>query len=177
MNKVNFEEIRKLPADEKIKALKKIDNELRKKIQEDKKEIEDKNKEIEAAEFLLKEAEDEYRVIERIRIQESEKIEVDKLFHPEKEGLEEIAKTTQTPEQRQERIQGLTNTPVEDLYKMVVGMKQQVDQTGVQTLYQQELAEDLREVFYQKREIYQEHPAQQAQHLMSAAEQIMKNYL
>lgn len=177
MNQINFSEIRNLPADEKIKTLKKIDHELREKIQKNKKELEEKKREIEEAEFLLQEAEDEYRLLEQIRIQEPKKIQIDKLFNEEKgEKLEEMAKE-QVLQQREERVEGLANKPVEELYNMVIGMSNEVKQTGIQTQYQQELAQDLKQAFYHKREVYQENPAQKAQHLLTAAEQIMNNYL
>jgi len=177
MNQINFSEIRNLPADEKIKTLKKIDHELREKIQKNKKELEEKKREIEEAEFLLQEAEDEYRLLEQIRIQEPKKIQIDKLFNEEKgEKLEEMAKE-QVLQQREERVEGLANKPVEELYNMVIGMSDEVKQTGIQTQYQQELAQDLKQAFYHKREVYQENPAQKAQHLLTAAEQIMNNYL
>ncbi|MBW2979028.1 hypothetical protein KY304_02865, partial [Candidatus Woesearchaeota archaeon] len=70
----------------------------------------------------------------------------------------------QVLQQREERVEGLANKPVEELYNMVIGMSDEVKQTGIQTQYQQELAQDLKQAFYHKREVYQENPAQKAQH-------------
>ncbi len=180
MKKIDFAKIKQLPPEEKVKVLQRIEGELHKLIDERRKEIEEKNNEIESAEELLREAEQESRVLEEIKIPEIKKIEIDKLFIPKEEGLEGIASTAPSDIEKQAQIEELSKAPMQELYNTVVGIKNEIDQTGIETLYQQGKIEQINEAMYEKRkaiENKQYNPTQKAKHLMTAAEQMMENYM
>jgi hypothetical protein len=180
MKKIDFAKIKQLPPEEKIKVLRRIEGELHKLISERRKEISEKNNEIESAEELLREAEGESRVLEEIKIPEIKKVEIDKLFIPKEEGLEGIAATAPTEAEKLAQIEELSKAPMQELYNAVVGIKNEVDKTGIETLYQQEKLEQFSGALYEKRkaiENKQYNPTQKAKHLMTAAEQMMADYI
>lgn len=199
MDKIDFKQIKKLPPEEKIKVLRQIEAVLNKLIAERKKEIEakkkeieesneeisDKDKEIKEAEEMLTEAQNEFRVLEEIQKPELKKVEIEKLFRPKEEkeeGLEGIAAKAPVAEiaERQARIEELSKKPIEELYQTVVGMRKEIEKTGVETLYQQEKSEEISEALYEKRKAIESreyNPTAKAKHLMTAAEQMMENYL
>ena len=120
MDKIDFRQIKKLPPEEKIKVLKRIEDELNKLIETRRKETEENNKEIAEAEELLKEAKNEFRVLEEIQLPELKKVEIEKLFRPKEEkdeGLEGIAAKAPIAElaERQARIDELSRKPMEEL--------------------------------------------------------------
>jgi len=190
MDKIDFKQIKKLPPQEKIKVLRQIEVELTKLIEIRKKEIEESNKEIEdnkteiaEAEALLAEARDEFQVLEKIQTPELKKVEIEKLFRPkEEEGLEGIAarEPAAVLAEKQARIEELSRKPMEELYNAVVGIRKDVEQTGVETLYQQSQTEEISAALYEKKKAVENNeynPSQKAKHLMTAAEQMMQNYL
>lgn len=181
MKKINFSQIKKLPPEEKIKVLERIEDELRKLIEERKKEISEKNSEIKSAEELLMQAQKEFKILEEIKTPELKQIDIGKLFRPDEEkGLEGIAATATTEAEKQAQIEELSKAPMQELYNAVVGIKSEIDKTGIETLYQQEKIEQINEALYEKRkaiENQQYNPSQKARHLMTAAEQIMENYM
>lgn len=202
MDKIDFRQIKKLPPEEKIKVLRQIEDVLKKLITERKKEIEAKRKEIEEsneeisdkdneikeAEEMLAEAQNEFRVLEEIRTPELKKVEIEKLFRPKEEkdgkeeGLEGIAAKAPVAElaERQARIDELSRKPMEELYNAVIGMRKEVEKTGVETLYHQEKTEEISEALYEKRKAIENreyNPTAKAKHMMTAAEEMMENYL
>lgn len=180
MNKIDFKKIKQLPPDEKIKVLQRIEEELRKLIEKRRKEIKEKDSEIEEAESLLEEARNELTILEEIQTPELKKIDIGKLFIPKEEkGLESIAATAPSEAEKLAQIEELSRQPMESLYTAVVGIKNEIQKTGVETLYQQERIEQISAALYEKRkamERKQYSPTQKARHLMTAAEQIMENY-
>lgn len=195
MDKIDFRQIKKLPPEEKIKVLKRIEDELKKLIATRRKETAANNKEIAEAEELLAEAQNEFRVLEEIQTPELKKVEIEKLFRPkeekegktgretgEDEGLEGIAATAPIAEiaERQARIDELSRKPMEELYNAVIGMRKEIEKTGVETLYHQEKTEEISEALYEKRKAIENkeyNPSAKARHMMTAAEEMMENYL
>lgn len=206
MDKIDFRQIKKLPPEEKIKALERIGYELnkliterkkeiearnkeiedkKKEIEEDNQEIEDKKTEISEAEEMLSEAQNELKVLQEIQTPQLKKIDIAKLFRPaeeKEEGLEGIAEKAPVAEiaERQARIEELSRKPMEELYNTVVGIRKEVEKTGVETLYHQEKAEEISEALYEKRKAMESreyNPTAKARHLMTAAEEMMENYL
>jgi len=185
MDKIDFRQIKKLPPEEKIKVLKRIEDELNKLIETRRKETEENNKEIAEAEELLKEAKNEFRVLEEIQLPELKKVEIEKLFRPKEEkdeGLEGIAAKAPIAElaERQARIDELSRKPMEELYNAVIGMRKDIEKTGVETLYHQEKTEEISEAIYEKRKAMENkeyNPTAKARHMMTAAEEMMENYL
>ncbi|MBN1644781.1 hypothetical protein JW851_01910 [Candidatus Woesearchaeota archaeon] len=179
MNGIDFDKIRQLPPEEKIKVLQRIENELKELINQRKKEIEKRNTEIEQAESLLQEAEKESRILEEIKTPEIKTIDVSQLFRPEEKGLEGIAATLPSEAEKASQIEELSRKPMQELYNTVVGIKTEVEKTGIETLYQQQQIEQINEAMYEKRkamESRQYNPTQKARHLMTAAEQMIQSY-
>ncbi len=185
-------------------VLKKLITERKKEIEAKKKEIEesneeigDKDTEIKEAEEMLAEAQNEFRVLEEIQTPELKKVEIEKLFRPkeekegrgtagkeaeEDEGLEGIAAKAPVAEiaERQARIDELSRKPMEELYNSVIGLRKEIEKTGVETLYHQEKTEEISEALYEKRKAIENkeyNPTARARHMMTAAEEMMENYL
>ncbi|MBD3362019.1 hypothetical protein GF358_04490 [Candidatus Woesearchaeota archaeon] len=180
MKKIDFTQIKKLPPEEKIKVLERVEGELKTLIEKRKKEIEEKNLEIENAEELLQEAQNEAKVLEEIKTPEIKKVDIGKLFHPEEKDLEGIAATAPSEAEKKAQIEELSKQPVQELYNTVVGIKSEIDKTGIETLYQQEKIEQINEALYEKKkavENKQYNPTKKARHLLTAAEQMMENYM
>jgi acyl-CoA reductase-like NAD-dependent aldehyde dehydrogenase len=196
MDKIDFRQIKKLPPEEKIKVLKRIEDELQKLIETRRKETEENNKEIAEAEELLAEARNEFRVLEEIQLPELKKVEIEKLFRPkeerdgrgtagkeeEDEGLEGIAakEPAAALAERQARIDELSRKPMEELYQTTIGIRKEIEKTGVETIYQQSKAEEISEAIYEKRKAIESkeyNPSARARHMMTAAEEMIENYL
>lgn len=181
MDKIDFKQIRKLPPEQKIKVLQRIEDELHKLIEERKKEIDEKNTEVEEAESLLEEARRELTILEEIQTPELKKVEIEKLFGAkEKEGLESIAATARTETEKLAEIEELSRQPMPVLYRSLVEITDEIHKTGIETAYQHEKLEQLNQAFYEKRKAIEHErytPPQNTRHLMTRAEQIMENYL
>lgn len=185
VEKINFEQIKKLPPDKRIKALQEIENELQKFIDEKTKEIEESKKEIEASKELLARAKEELAVLEEIEVPKAKEIRIEELFRREekeekKTSLERIAEEAPrrlSPEQEQEYISALKQRPVEELYNRIVEIKNSVAETGVLTQYQQENLDLFAKALQEKEKDIEERqykPGAKAKHLLTAAEQIVQ---
>src|SRR3989338_7496725 len=101
MAEIDFEQIKKLPPDKRVKVLQDLQVQIEKLIK-------DRKREIEEAQELLNRANEELHVIQEIETPKPKKISVEELFgaeRGEKEGLESIArKEVPTPGQIKEHF-------------------------------------------------------------------------
>ena len=177
MAKLDITKLRKLPPDERIKLLKELKEKL-------KKAKEEEEQDIEAAESLLEEAAEEQRVLEEIEAPKVKEVKVDELFKLE-EGLEEIAREAPEEEgpgifseqQIDQYASPLAQQPVENLYQKVKEIQEEIKETGVQTVYQQNMINTIGRALYMKEDATEKGeytPGQKQRELMTLSEQIVK---
>ncbi|MEM4246750.1 MAG: hypothetical protein QXR48_04275 [Candidatus Woesearchaeota archaeon] len=183
---IDFNRIRKMPPDRRIKVLKELQDKLDEFIKEKSKEITKSQQEIKDAQDFLKEAEEELMVLQEMQAEAPrlQKIDVEKLFEPKKEKekkekeerLEDIAEEapkTTTQSQQEEYITHLAQQPITDLYRQINQIREEIKTTGLMSTYQHERLELLGEVLKEKEEAIKTGkyaPGKKAEHLMSAAE-------
>lgn len=176
MATIDFEQIKKLPPDQRVKVLQELENQIQKLISERKKEIEE-------AQSLLSRAKDELRLIEEIEAPVQKNISVEELFGKEsknekKDGLENIA-TSAIPDPQVIR-ENFVQRPIADIYKRVNDITKDIRESGVITQYQENF---LRAANYEVQdrekaiENHQYRASEKAEHMLSAAEKIIRNYL
>jgi hypothetical protein len=132
----DFGAIRRLPPDERVEALHKFGDELRKLIEKRNKEIKDSQREIAEAEELLERAEEEMIVLQKIAMPENKGVNMDDLFFKKEE------KKTKVLEEELEEV------PVN---------RRRMMEAEVQQQYQprKEMSEPR---FYEQKTFDQEHP-------------------
>jgi len=183
METVDFDKIRKIPPDRRIRVLRELQEKLDEFIKEKSKEIEKSRQEIQDAQDFLKEAEEELHVLEEMQAEAPglRKINIEKLFESskkEEKELERIAeeeapRTQPAPEEREQYISRLAQQPVADIYERINQIRQQVRTTGLMSEYQQEVLEQFRDALREKKAAIRAGeytPGKKAEHLMSAAE-------
>lgn len=188
MEQIDFDRIRKMPPDRRIKALRELQEKITAFIKERTKEIEESKKEISDAQDFLKEAEDELRVLEEIEatVPSIKKVNVEKLFEPEKkqgkerelEAIADEAPRTQPNTQDQEAyINRLAQQPVSTLYERINSIREEIKTTGILSAYQQEKLDQFRTALHEKEEAVRAgeyKPGKKAAHLMTAAERAIE---
>lgn len=171
----DFEQIKKLPADQRIKVLQELQGQIEKLIN-------DRKKEITEAQDLLARAKDELRVLEEIEVPEQKTVSVEELFAKEEKkgkGLEGIAGQHKIPEPQQIR-ENLENRTIGDIYQKINEVTGDIRETGVITQYQENF---LRAANYEMQdrekaiENREYRASDKAQHMLSAAEKIIQNYI
>jgi DNA repair exonuclease SbcCD ATPase subunit len=190
MEKIDFDKLRKMPPEQKVKALKELQEKLGDLIRERSKEIANSEQEIKDAQDFLKEAEDELRVLEQMEDQAPgiKQVNVEKLFESEKQQreqptkpqgreLEDIAGEARTtaPSSVDDRayINTLSRQPVANIYERITQIRDDIRTTGVISSYQQEKLEQFREALHEKEEAAREgayKPGRKNAALMTAAE-------
>ncbi len=163
---IDFEGIKRLAPEKRVKALKEVMEELQE-------EITERQKEIEQAEQLLSISEEEEKVLEEIEIPKEEKklarkIQEEKLKREPANRLEEILETAP----KQELIHEVARLPVSELYKELKDIYQREKQTGVETQEDREKLYFIRQGLRVKKE---EGYVPKERQLMSRAEQIAED--
>jgi len=172
---IDFEQIKKLPPDKRVKVLQELENQIQKLIL-------DRKREIDEAQKLLETAKEELRVIEEVETPQIKKISVEEMFKEEKSdkqaGLENIARTEiPNPELIKEN---LNQRPIVEIYKRVNDVTKDIRETGVITQYQENF---LRAANYEMQdrekaiENHQYRASEKAEHMLSAAEKIIRHYI
>ncbi len=187
MDKIDFDKLRKLPPDRKIKALREIQEELTKVITERNKEIEESQQEIKDAQDFLNEAEEELRVLEEMEetAPKIKKVDVEKLFGREEKKLgkerelEDIADEAPrvAPQEERAYVNFLAQQPVSNIYERVNRIREEIKTTGVMSAYQQEKLDQFREALHEKEDAIREgeySPGHKAESLLTAAEKAIR---
>jgi len=172
MDKIDFEKLRKMPPERKIKALKELQEKLNSLIKERSKEISDSEQEVKGAQEFLKEAEEELRVLEEMQEQapELKGVQVEKLFErtesrteptrPRDRELEDIAGEAKRPAPGPEEVRDYINQgarkPMGELRERVYNVLDDIKNTGIITAYQQDKLEQFREMIHEKGNAYKE---------------------
>lgn len=184
MEKIDFDKIRKMPPERKVKALKELQEKLGELIKERTEEIEESKREIANAQEFLKEAEEELRVLEEMQAEAPmlKPVRVEKLFEreeqkPKEKELEAIAaeaQRTPTSAEREAYVNFLAQrASIADIYKSINRVREEIQHSGIISSYQQEKLEQFREALTQKEEAIRtgEYAAgKKAEHLLTAAE-------
>ncbi len=183
MENIDFDKIRKMPPDRRIKLLKELQEKLDDFIKEKSKEISKSQNEIKDAQDFLKDAEEELQVLEEMQAEapKIKKVDVEELFKPTKkkeEALENIAerdapKPAFTQSEQEAYINKLAQQPVSTLYERINQIRSEITTTGLMSNYQQERLEQFREALTEKEEAVRAGeyaPGKKEEHLMSAAE-------
>ncbi len=175
MATIDFEQIKKLPPDQRVKVLQELENQIQKLIS-------DRKKEIEEAQSLLSRAKDELRVIEEIQTPTQKNISVEEMFkenkNDKKEGLENITSSA-IPDPQVIR-ENFAQRPIADIYKRVNDITKDIRESGVITQYQENF---LRAANYEVQdrekaiENHQYRASEKAEHMLSAAERIIRHYI
>lgn len=164
MEKIDFNRIRKMAPDRKVKALQEVQEELNTFITEKNKEIQESQNEINDAQDFLREAEEELQVLEEMQSEapKIKEVNVKKLFEPAKEKvLEDIAeqegpKTAPASIDQQAYISKMARQPVATIYEKINTIRDQIKTTGIVSQYQQERLEQFREALQEKEEAIHE---------------------
>lgn len=176
MPEINFEQIKKLPPDQRVKVLQELQDQIEKLIK-------DRKKEIEEAHELLSRAKEELRVLEEVQTPKVKQISVEELFKNEekdeqnKEGLENIARRIPSPELIRQNFE---QKPIAEIYKRINDVTGDIRESGIITQYQENF---LRAANYEMQdrekaiENRQYRPTEKAQHLLSTAEKLIRNYI
>ncbi|MEM2916537.1 MAG: hypothetical protein QXT19_04230 [Candidatus Woesearchaeota archaeon] len=183
MERIDFNKIRKMPPDRRIKALEEIQEELDKFIKEKTKEIEESQQEIKDAQDFLKEAKEELQVLEEMQAEAPriKKIDVEKLFEPQKKKggkeLEDIAeeapKTAAAASEQEAYITMLAHQPIANIYERIRAIGDEIRTTGTISPYQQEKLDQFYEALKEKEQAIKAGeyvPGKKAEHLLTAAE-------
>lgn len=177
MPEIDFEQIKKLPPDQRVKVLQELQNQIEKLIN-------DRKKEIEQAHELLARAKDELRVLEEVQTPKVKQLTVEELFKTndkdddKKQGLENIAqKNIPSPEIIRQHFE---QKPIAEIYKRINDVTADIRNSGIITQYQENF---LRAANYEMQdrekaiENRQYRPTEKAQHLLSTAEKIISQYI
>ncbi|MBI4140452.1 hypothetical protein HY485_01300 [Candidatus Woesearchaeota archaeon] len=175
MADINFEQIKKLPPDQRIKVLNQLQEQIQKLIKERQQEIED-------AQALLKRAEEELRVIQEIETPKPKQIHVEELFgkkeEEEEETLENIARRDiPQPDELAERLE---QKPISEIYQRLNEITGEIRESGVITQYQENWMRAANYITQEREKAIQEHKynaTDKAEHQLSAAEKIIQNYI
>ncbi len=182
MERIDFNRIRKLPPDRRIKALREVQEELDSFIKEKTKEIDESQQEIKDAQDFLKEAQEELQVLEEMQAEAPKirKIDVEKLFEPTKkkgekelEAIAEEAPRTPMPSEQEAYISRLAQQPIANIYERIRAIGDEIRTTGTISPYQQERLEMFGEAIRAKEQAIKEgnySPGKKAEHLLTAAE-------
>jgi DNA repair exonuclease SbcCD ATPase subunit len=183
MENIDFDRIRKMAPDKRVKVLRELQEKLDEFIKEKSKEIQESQTEIKDAQDFLKEAEEELQVLEEMQAEAPKirKVDVEELFKPAKdkeENLENIAEKEAprpafTQSEQEAYISKLAQQPVSTLYERISQIRNEIKATGLMSNYQQERLEQFREALTEKEEAVRAGeyaPGKKAEHLMSAAE-------
>lgn len=174
MPTIDFEYIKKLPPDQRVKVLQQLHDQLEKLIRERKQEIT-------SAQELLEKAQEELIVLQKIETPQPKKTIVEELFKTEEKenGLERITRQQKIPRPEDIR-EHFEQKPIAELYKRINDITGEIRETGIVTAYQENF---LRAANYEihdrekavRNQLYQ--PTEKALHQMTAAERIIKNYI
>ncbi len=182
MERIDFNRIRKMPPDRRIKALKEVQEELDKFIKEKTREIEESQQEIRDAQDFLSEAEAELQVLQEMQAEAPKirKIDVEKLFEPTKnknekelEDIAEEAPRLQTPSEQEAYISRLAQQPIANIYERIRAISDEIRTTGTISQYQQEKLGVFGEAIKEKEDAIRAgtySPGKKAEHLLTAAE-------
>jgi hypothetical protein len=182
MENIDFDKIRKMAPDRKIKALRELQEKLADFIKEREKEISTSNEEIKDAQDFLKEAEEELQVLEEMQAEapKIKKVNVEELFKPEKKQekqleaiAEEAPKPAFNPSEQEAYISRLAQQPVSTLYERINQIRSEIKTTGLMSNYQQDRLEQFGEALREKEEAIRAgeyEPGKRAEHLLTAAE-------
>ena len=180
MANIDFEQIKKLPPDQRVKVLQELQGQIEKLIN-------DRKKEIQQAQDLLVRANEELSILEEIETPKQKQVSVEELFETgDKEkrnekngGLEHIARKENIPAPNILREQ-FEQKPITDIYKRMNEITSDIRNTGIVTQYQENWLRAAKyEVQYREEAIEknQYRPTEKSQHLLSAAEKIIRQYL
>ena len=173
MADIDFEQIKKLPPDQRIKVLNQLQEQIQKLIKERQQEIED-------AQSLLKRAEEELRVIQEIETPKPKQIHVEELFGRDEgeETLEKIAR--RDIPQPNELAERLEQKPISEIYQRLNEITGEIRDSGVITQYQENWLKAANYVAQDREQAIKEHKynaTDKAEHQLSAAEKIIQNYI
>ena len=192
MKKVDFKKIKKLSPEQRVKALREIQEELTKVIKDKSEEVADSKDEIQDAQEFLKEAEDEMRIIEEMEIKapQAKPVDIEKLFEredkrtsargPREKDIGEIAAESprQTPQEQQAYIQHLARREsLPHIYDSINEINGEVRRTGVITSYQQNRLDQFDEALHRKGHYMREktyQPGEEAEHMLTNAEKAIR---
>lgn len=180
MTNIDFEQIKKLPPDQRVKVLQELQGQIEKLIN-------DRKREIQQAQDLLARAKEELSILEHIETPKQKQVSVEELFETnskekrdeKKGGLEGIARKEIIPAPNVLREQ-FEQRPIADIYQRMNEITADIRNTGVVTQYQENWLRAAKyEVQYREQSIEknQYHPNEKSQHLLSAAEKIIRQYL
>lgn len=185
MERIDFDKLRKMPPERRVKALKELQEKLNELIKERSKEIEDSQREIKDAQDFLRDAEEELRVLEEMEAAAPgiKRVDVEKLFEreekqtapakPRERELESIAAEApraQGVEDQRAYVNFLARQPVTNIYERINRIREDINTTGVISTYQQEKLDQFRDALHEKEESgYQKNEA-----LMTAAERAIE---
>jgi hypothetical protein len=185
MENIDFDKIRKMPPDRRIKLLRELQEKLDEFIKEKSKEIVKSEAEVKDAQDFLKDAEEELQVLEEMQAEapKIKNVEVGELFKPAKkkdERLEDIAETAPkqfTPNEQQAYISTLARQPVGTIYERINEIRSEVQTTGLMSSYQQERLQQFGKALREKQEAIKEGDyaaGKKAEHLLTAAEKAVQ---
>jgi hypothetical protein len=172
MEKFDFDALRKMPPDRRVKALKELQEKLSEFIRQRSQEIADSQREIKDAQDFLAEAEEELSVLEEMqsRAPGLKQVKVEELFErgEKKEAraersipehgreLESIAEEAprQAPPAEDQRayVNFLSRQPLSNIYERINQIRDDIRHTGTVSLYQQEKLGQFREALHEKEE-------------------------
>ncbi len=163
---IDFDDIKRLAPEKRVKALKQVIEELQK-------EITERQKDIEQAEQILELSEEEERVLEEIEIPKEEKkltakIKEEKPKLEPANRLEEILETAP----KTEAVHKVAHIPVNELYQELKNIYQREKETGIETREDREKLYLIMQGLKVKKE---EGYVPKESHLMSRAEQIAES--
>jgi hypothetical protein len=168
MEKFDFDALRKMPPDRRVKALKELQEKLSEFIRQRSQEIEDSQREIKDAQDFLAEAEEELSVLEEMQSNAPglKQVKVEELFErgekkearaPERgRALENIADEAprQAPSAEDQRayVNFLSRQPLSNIYERINQIRDDIRHTGTVSMYQQEKLGQFREALHEKEE-------------------------
>lgn len=174
MTTIDFEQIQKLPPDQRVKVLQDLQVQIEKLISERKREIEQ-------AQAFLERAKDELRVLEQIETPQQKQVKIEELFGKEEKKEETLERIARRDVPDPERIrENLEQKSITDIYQRVNQITGDIRETGVITQYQENFLRAANYEMQDREKAIQEHqynPGDKAMHQLSAAEKIIRNYL
>ena len=193
MKKVDFKKLQKLSPDQRVKALREIQEELTKVIKDRSEEVSDSKDEIKDAQEFLKEAEDEMRIIEEMEIKapKPKPVDVEKLFEredkrtsargPRERDIGEIAADAPkqpTQQEQQAYVQHLAQQEsISNIYDRINAIRDDVGNRGVINSYQQDRLNQFDEALHRKEHYMREgsyKPGEDAEQLLTNAEKALR---
>ncbi len=174
-----FDQILKLPPELRVKALRLLSEELRKKIQESKSHIKDRESEIEELTQLFGRAQEELQVLEQIETPKPREINVGDLFRKEEKkedkSLEEQLEHEKIQLTPQEEIKAsvLSYRPTEELYSRFKELNAQKDELSQKERDEFYTLGGALEKQYEKAKQGEWHPEEKDWDRMTAAEKMI----